>query len=267
MLECLVKHRASQLTEERVTIIVRIRTDRLFQLGQRMAGVKQFDRDEVLDHAMAAFWTRGYEGTSIDDLVQATGIGRGSLYGTFADKRQLFLAALDRYWNTVGMEMFAELSDPDPRHAIERMFDALIRRASNPKFPRGCLFTNTSLECPSCGDEIARKIAENMGQQETAIYQVLRKAQADGTLNPTQDARALARFFLGVAWGINAVNKSVADPGVFRDIVRVAMSVWDTAAAVQIDGPQMTERRRRGDPHGSARKKVAARRSVPQNSK
>jgi TetR/AcrR family transcriptional repressor of nem operon len=210
-----------------------------------MAGVKQFDRDKALDSAMAAFWSRGYEATSIDDLVEATGIGRGSLYGTFGDKRQLFLAALDRYWNTVGMEMFAELSDPDARHAIERMFDALIRRASNPKFPRGCLFTNTSLECPSCGGEITRKIAENMGQQETAIYLVLRKAQADGTLNPAQDARALARFFLGVAWGINAVNKSVADPGVFRDIVRIAMSVWDGSNASHSRDSKMKPRRRR----------------------
>src|SRR5690348_16575655 len=72
-----------------------------------MAGVKQFDRHEALDRAMAAFWSRGYEATSIDDLVQATRIGRGSLYGTFGDKRQLFLAALDHYWNTVGMEMFS----------------------------------------------------------------------------------------------------------------------------------------------------------------
>ena len=46
-----------------------------------------------------------------------------------------------------------------------------------------------------------------------AIYEVLRKAQADGTLSQTQDARALARFFLGVAWGINAVNKSARIPG------------------------------------------------------
>jgi TetR/AcrR family transcriptional regulator, transcriptional repressor for nem operon len=77
--------------------------------------------------------TRGYEATSIDDLVQAKGMGRGSLYGTFGDKRQLFLAALDHYWKTVGMEMFAELSDPDARQAIERMFDALVPGASNPK--------------------------------------------------------------------------------------------------------------------------------------
>jgi TetR/AcrR family transcriptional repressor of nem operon len=223
-----------------------------------MAGVKQFDRYEVLDRAMTAFWTRGYEATSIDDLVEATGIGRGSLYGTFGDKRQLFLAALDHYWNTVGMEMFAELSDPDARHAIERMFDALIRRASNPKFPRGCLFTNTSLECPTCGDEIARKIAENMGQQETAIYQVLRKAQADGTLSQTQDARALARFFLGVAWGINAVNKSVADPGVFRDMAKVAMTAWDTPDAAPGKGPRFTVDPRPKDGHRLSRRKAPA---------
>ena len=222
-----------------------------------MAGVKQFDRNQVLDRAMAAFWTRGYEATSVDDLVEATGIGRGSLYGTFGDKRQLFLAALDRYWNTVGMEMFAELSDPDARHAIERMFDALIRRASNPKFPRGCLFTNTSLECPTCGDEIARKIAENMGQQETAIYQVLRKAQADGTLSQTQDARALARFFLGVAWGINAMNKSVADPGVFREMVRVAMTAWETPGAAHRKGSRLSARRP-NDSHRFDRRKVPA---------
>src|ERR1700758_1797904 len=246
MLERLVKHklRMLRLNGRSMSAIFMVDETECSNLTA-MAGVKQFDRDEVLDRAMAAFWTRGYEATSIDDLVEATGVGRGSLYGTFGDKRQLFLAALDRYWNTVGMEMFAELSDPDPRHAIERMFDALIRRASNPKFPRGCLFTNTSLECPTCGDEIARKIAENMGQQETAIYQVLRKAQTDGTLSQTQDARALARFFLGVAWGINAVNKSVADPGVFRDIVRVAMSVWDGPNATHSRDPKMKPRRRR----------------------
>src|SRR3984893_15359856 len=125
-----------------------------------MAGVKQFDRVQVLDRAIVAFWTRGYTETSIDDLVEATGINRGSIYGTFGDKRRLFLMALDRYWDTVANAMIVELADPDPRRAIERMFDALTRRTCDPRFPRGCLITNTSLECPTCGDEIARKIPE-----------------------------------------------------------------------------------------------------------
>src|SRR5260370_27686576 len=114
MLERLVKHKFMKLrlkASSRSAIFM-IDENECSNLAA-MAGVKQFDRDEVLDRAMAAFWTRGYEATSIDDLVESTGIGPGILYGTFGDKRQLFLSALDRYCNTGGMEMFAELSNPD----------------------------------------------------------------------------------------------------------------------------------------------------------
>ena len=194
-----------------------------------MAGVKQFDRAEVLDRAMALFWRRGYEGTSIRDLVAATGINRGSIYATFGDKKGLFLAVLDHYGKKIAKPLMAELDDPDPRRAIERMFDSIIRRTSDPRFPRGCLNTNTSLECPGSGDEITRKIAEGFGRQESAIYRVLCRAQAEGSLCSTIDARALARFFMAVAHGLNVVNKAVADPGVLQDIAKVAMIAWGTA--------------------------------------
>src|SRR5580704_6669302 len=157
-----------------------------------MAGAKQFDRNEVLERAMAQFWKRGYEATSIQDLVEATGINRGSIYGTFGDKKGLFLAVLDHYTEKVGKPLMAELSDPDPRRAVERMFDSIIRRTSDPRFPRGCLNTNTSLECPGSGDEITRKIADGFGRQESAIYRVLQRAQAEGSLPLTLDPRALA---------------------------------------------------------------------------
>src|SRR3954470_9130493 len=113
-----------------------------------MAGVKQFDQDEVLDRAMAVFWERGYEATSIQDVVEATGLNRGSLYATFSDKKQLFLAVLAHYADRVGNPLMAELADPNPRQAIERMFAAILRRTSDPTQPRGCLITNTALECP-----------------------------------------------------------------------------------------------------------------------
>ena len=134
-----------------------------------MAGVKQFDRGEVLDRAMVLFWKRGYEATSIRDLVAATGINRGSIYATFGDKKRLFLAVLDRYGEKIAKPLMAELADPDPRRAIERMFDSIIRRTSDPRFPRGCLNTNSSLECPGSGDEITRKIADGFGRQESAV--------------------------------------------------------------------------------------------------
>jgi TetR/AcrR family transcriptional repressor of nem operon len=197
-----------------------------------MAGVKQFDREDTLDRAMTVFWRNGYQATSIQDLVEATGVNRGSLYTTFGDKRGLFLAVIDHYSDRFGKPTMAELNDPDPRRGIERMLEAIVRRTSDSRWPRGCLFTNTSLECPGAGDGIGRKVAEQLGQQESAIYQLFRRAQADGSIDSTQDARALARFFVGVAHGLNAVNKAVPDPAMLKDIVRTAMRVWDAAAPI-----------------------------------
>jgi TetR/AcrR family transcriptional regulator, transcriptional repressor for nem operon len=218
-----------------------------------MAGVKQFDRNEVLDHAMAVFWRNGYQATSIQDLVEATGINRGSLYTTFGEKRGLFLAVLDHYAERIARRTIAELNDPDPRRAIEGMFESIIRRTSDPTFPRGCLNTNTSLECPGAGDVIGRKIAALMGQQESAIYQVVRRAQSTGVLGPEQDARALARFFVGVAHGLNVVNKVAPDPAMLKDMVKVAMRVWDASAK------PASARRRRLSQESATRNRGSAR--------
>jgi TetR/AcrR family transcriptional regulator, transcriptional repressor for nem operon len=197
----------------------------------KMAGVKQFTRANVLEGAMEVFWKCGYEATSISQLVAATGINRASIYATFGDKKGLFLAVLDHYADTVAKPLMTELADPDPRRAIERMFESIIVRTSDPRFPRGCLNTNTSLECPGRGDEITRKIAEGFGRQESAIYRVLRRAQANGSLSTALDARALARFFMAVAQGLNVVNKAVADPTILQDIARAAMTVWERGPA------------------------------------
>jgi TetR/AcrR family transcriptional repressor of nem operon len=197
-----------------------------------MAGVKQFDWADLLDRAMALFWRQGYEATSIRDLVTASGINRASIYATFGDKKGLFLAVLDHYAAKFAKPLMEELSDSDsdPGRAVERMFESIIQRTSDPHFPRGCLNTNTSLECPGSGDEISRKIAEGFARQESAIYRMLRRAQVRGALAATVDTRALARFFMAVAQGLNVVNKAVADPDVLQDVARVATSVLASAA-------------------------------------
>src|SRR5260370_42100589 len=102
-------------------------------LLNEMAGVKQFDRNNVLDRAIALFWRRGYEATSIQDLVDATGINRGSLYSTFGDKQRFFLAVLDRYAEQFARPLMEQLTDPHPPPPIERMFAAIIRRTNDPQ--------------------------------------------------------------------------------------------------------------------------------------
>ena len=191
-----------------------------------MVGTKQFDHDAVVERAMMMFWRRGYGGTSIQDLEKTTRLRRGSLYNAFGDKQGLFVAALKRYETTVSQERVRQLSNPDPYRAIEGFLETLVMQMSEPSWPRGCLHTNTSLEFPNAPDEVLRIIAERTAGIEGAIYVVLRRAQAEGLLDPAADARAVARFYVGVAKGITVLHKVFGDASALRDIVKIAMSKW-----------------------------------------
>jgi TetR/AcrR family transcriptional repressor of nem operon len=87
-----------------------------------MARPKEFDRDVVLDKAMALFWRQGYEATSIQDLVTHTGINRQSLYDTFGSKHQLYLAVMDRYIDRVVSRRLAVVNATQSSTAAIRQF-------------------------------------------------------------------------------------------------------------------------------------------------
>ncbi|NET37052.1 MAG: TetR/AcrR family transcriptional regulator [Cyanothece sp. SIO1E1] len=192
-----------------------------------MAGVKQFDQTDVLDRAMTVFWQRGYEATSIRDLTAATGLGRGSLYGAFGDKEGLFLAVLDHYEQSIQAQLGACLQNTDPKVAIASLFEQMVTRMSTGIYPAGCLNTNTTLECPSESDLINRTIAERLGKIESSIYEVLLRAQTQGSLPVGVDIRALSRFFLAISQGIAVLNKTFADPSVIKDVAKVINGFWD----------------------------------------
>src|SRR3989442_10810262 len=99
---------------------------------------------------MQVFWSRGYEATSIQYLVDRMGIQRGSLYDTFGDKRALFFAAIDRYDRVVTAKLLAALDEPaSEKDAIRWFFRFKIQLPLEPRRPRGCLVTNSQAEPPS----------------------------------------------------------------------------------------------------------------------
>lgn len=192
-----------------------------------MAGVKQFDQTDVLERAMTVFWQRGYEATSIRDLTEATGLGRGSLYGAFGDKEGLFLAVLEHYEQSIQAQLSECLQNPDPKVAIASLFEKMVARMSTGAYPGGCLNTNTTLECPSGCDRINRTIAERLGKIESSIYEVLLRAQTQGSLEVGLDIRALSRFFLAISQGIAVLNRTFADPSVIKDVAKVTNGFWN----------------------------------------
>src|SRR5262249_58607246 len=110
--------------------------------------------------------------------------------------------------------------------AMKGCLEYLVVQMSDQSRLRGCLHTNTSIDSPNAPDEIFRIIAERTAGIEAAMYAVLRRAQAEGLLDAAADARALARFYLGVAKGIGVLHKVFGDASALRDIVKIAMSKW-----------------------------------------
>src|SRR5215475_5610995 len=120
-----------------------------------MARPREFDVDDALDRATQVFWTRGYEGTSVQDLVDALGVNRASLYATFGDKAQLFSAVLDRYGDQVNGAISEALTAPATgAEAVRAWFGAVIQKATHPAGPRGCLFIGAVGSCATVPESL-----------------------------------------------------------------------------------------------------------------
>lgn len=142
---------------------------------------------------MHVFWERGYEATSIADLVEAVGIGRQSLYGAFGDKRRLFEEALALYARTELQGFVDALEGPgSPRQRVCAMLDHI--RMLGAREPRhGCLAIRTAASQCGCDTTLAVHAAAQTERVVTVLAQTLREAQAAGQLDPAKSAMALAR--------------------------------------------------------------------------
>lgn len=168
-----------------------------------MARPREFDEGEVLDRALATFWEHGYEGTSIDDLVAATGLGRASLYGAFGDKERIFARALDRYCTRMGDALETSDDDPSVRAALARLLQALVTNACPKSGPRGCFLLSTAVggDAPSAAREAYGEYTDRLERVLTAL---VRRGQQSGRFTRAADAQSLARMLAVLVQGIAA---------------------------------------------------------------
>jgi TetR/AcrR family transcriptional regulator, transcriptional repressor for nem operon len=193
-----------------------------------MARHKAFDPDAVLEKAMQVFWQKGYEATSIQDLVAAMGINRGSLYATFQDKRQLFLRAIAHYSHTALQQAIGRLQTPgSARQAIADYFYSLVQALAAQSPCQGCLMTNTIVELSLQDAEIAAQLKQSLLTLEEAFYAALLRAKAQAEINPKADLRTLARYLTASVQGLQVISK--VDPGLdsLRDMVKTILMVLD----------------------------------------
>jgi TetR/AcrR family transcriptional repressor of nem operon len=194
-----------------------------------MARPKKFDPDLALDQAMHVFWHKGYEATSMEDLLKAMDINRGSLYATFGGKRELFLKAMDRYCSCGGIVSgLSILTQPGPAlPLIRRFIDHMLEFGLSDPLRRGCMMTNTLMELAPHEKDIARRVTGRLQMAEDAFFHLLTRAKNEGELREGRDPRAFARVLVTMMQGTIVMIKAGTPADVVRQTAKAALVILD----------------------------------------
>lgn len=168
-----------------------------------------FDVEIAVQRAMDVFWSRGYHGTALPDLLKATKLSRGSLYAAFGDKYSLFLRALDRYIADALTRMDAEF-DPreDPVDGLRTYLAGYVERTSGANGRRGCLLVATAMELAGQDAEVGRRVAGFFKAMEARVADALSRAQAAGKLADGVEPSSAARILVCFVEGLRVVGKT-----------------------------------------------------------
>ncbi len=189
---------------------------------------KNFEKEEVLKKVMMLFWEKGYEATSIQDLVVHTGVNKQSLYDTFGDKQTLYFSALSAYRteNECNLDqLFA--ANVSTRMALEKLFENVIAEAVVDSNRKGCFMNNATVELSSQNEKIGRFCFDNMNSMEKTLANLIEKGQANGEVSESLDAKVIAAFLFTAINGLRAVSKITQDKLKLEEIVKTTLSVLD----------------------------------------
>ena len=187
-----------------------------------MARPREFDVDKALDRAMGVFWLKGYEGTSLQDLLKAMRIARGSLYKAFDDKRSIYLAALDRYDQTEVDEGIAFLSDPKSGDGFARV-RAMLEGAKDDASRRGCFLCNAAVDQARSDPEVEAKVSSMFRRLEEGIATALKQSRRAGRWSAKRRADTAA-YILNTYMGLRVLARSGYPPKDLQAIIDSALS-------------------------------------------
>ena len=158
-----------------------------------MARPREFDREQALDRGMRAFWSRGYEATSLDDLLKATDLSRSSFYAAFGSKHEMLLTSLDRYIDTVLAALLEALEQGSARSAIRHNIERVLAQ-----LPAGktCFLHNCAIEVARRDSQSRVRVRRGIERLEQGYHDAVVRGQHSGEFRKDGDARTLAKYLV-----------------------------------------------------------------------
>ncbi len=185
---------------------------------------RSFDRNLVLCRATKVFWTRGYDAASIEELTEALGIKRSSLYHEFGGKEALFLASIDYYLSVKVAPCLARLEKGGKLSAdLSDFFDALLSLTCRPGGPKGCLVSVVLADAAESSPRFREKLIECLAGLDDAFVRRFEAARRSGDLPENEDVNALAQLFVSFSQGLMIRARSGVSLKPLKDISEAAL--------------------------------------------
>mgnify|MGYP000692911159 CR=1 FL=1 len=183
-----------------------------------MSRTIDFDKDEILDKAMNVFWTKGYEGTSMKDLMDATGLLKGSLYNTFESKENLFILCLEKYGHQSKSRHYRQ---GDPSEYLRSFFKRLVDQGASKNFKKGCLIMNSCLEFAYDNSLLSKQAKRLFSATENNFKNVL-EALIDGAKSE-EEVESIKIALVTAAFSIREISKFKKDKKFLTEIANKAL--------------------------------------------
>ncbi|MEU7337791.1 MULTISPECIES: TetR/AcrR family transcriptional regulator [unclassified Streptomyces] len=193
-----------------------------------MARTREFDTDAVVASAMEAFRRTGYEGTSMRDLSEATGLGSGSLYAAFGSKEGLYLAALDLYRQSYAVPLIELLrSGNDAREVIREVFVGAVDEIARDGSRLACLIVAGAMERAREDARVGQRLRSTTRSLELALFDVIAEGQLRGRIPSERSAADLAAFLVTSLQGLRVMGAIDPDRAALTRSAEVALSCLD----------------------------------------
>jgi AcrR family transcriptional regulator len=197
-----------------------------------MAGrPREFDREQALRKARDAFWDRGYEGTSMADLVSALGLASARIYAAFGSKEELFRETVALYEAEEGG--FADRAldqEPTARRAIERMLRDAVDTYTKRGRPKGCMVVSAATNCSNSNEAVRSWLAEHRRARTASIIGRLRAAVERGELPESTNVQALGDCFAALLHGLSVQARDGISKERLLALISPAMSLLTQSA-------------------------------------
>lgn len=191
-----------------------------------MGRPRAFCTDTALNRALEVFWRKGYEGASLNELTEAMGINKPSLYAAFGNKEDLFRKALDRYTKEKIAYISEALDAPTARGVAERLLFGAADMLTDPSHPVGCLVTKGAMTCGDEAQSVRDQIEHLKADYETRMHARLKQAKQDGQLPADADVAQLTQFLTTVIQGMSHQVVQGATRAQLHKVAEMALLAW-----------------------------------------